>query len=78
MSNRSVGQAEGMRYQMDPLPQHYYSCASSRQSRGNGLVHCDECGHYFDRRMADRNVRLEMSPSVLSCPLRNRGERRTR
>ncbi|GFP95085.1 hypothetical protein PHJA_001652900 [Phtheirospermum japonicum] len=72
-SVRSVGRAEGVRYQMDPLPPHYYSSATLRQSRGNGLVHYDECGHYFDRRMADRNGSLATSPPVLSSPLRHGG-----
>ncbi|KAL3651525.1 hypothetical protein CASFOL_004527 [Castilleja foliolosa] len=74
-SVRSVGRVEGVRYQMDPLPSHYYSSATLRQSRGNGLSQYDECGHYFDRRVMDRNVHVSLatSPPVLSSPLRHRG-----
>ncbi|KAK4424428.1 hypothetical protein Salat_1636200 [Sesamum alatum] len=50
-SVRSVGRAEGIRYQMDPSPPHYYSI--SRQNRGNGFWF-DECNHFSDRRMIDR------------------------
>ncbi|CAA0833595.1 Octicosapeptide/Phox/Bem1p family protein [Striga hermonthica] len=70
ISVRSVGRAEGVRYQVDPLPMQYYSPgASSRQSRGNGLLQCDEWGHFIDRRMiADRNASLATSP-VSASPL---------
>ncbi|CAA0814074.1 Octicosapeptide/Phox/Bem1p family protein [Striga hermonthica] len=70
ISVRSVGRAEGVRYQVEPLPVQYYSpTAASRQNRGNGLLQCDEWGHVMDRRtMADRNVSLATS-LVSASPL---------
>ncbi|KAK6121352.1 hypothetical protein DH2020_044924 [Rehmannia glutinosa] len=40
----------------------------TRQNRGNGYMHYDECSHFFDRRMADRTGSLATSP-VSSSPL---------
>ncbi|KAI3448357.1 hypothetical protein Pfo_005022 [Paulownia fortunei] len=69
ISVRSVGRAEGTRYQVDPAPPYYYS--TSRQNRGNGCctkcMHYDDCSHFLDRRMTDRTVSLAMSP-VSSSP----------
>ncbi|GER25328.1 octicosapeptide/Phox/Bem1p family protein [Striga asiatica] len=73
ISVRSVGRAEGVRYQVEALPvQCYYSptaAAVSRQNRGNGLLQCDEWGNVVDRRMmADRNVSL-VNSLVSASPL---------
>ncbi|KAL6513197.1 hypothetical protein OROGR_020683 [Orobanche gracilis] len=71
ISVRSVGRADGVRYQLDPLPHHYST--TCRQSRGNGFVQYDECGHFFDRRMTDRNGSLVTSP-VSASPLGQGGK----
>lgn len=71
ISVRSVGRAEGVRYQMDPATHYFYP--ASRQSRGSGIctkcVHTDDCGHCLDRRMIDRHGNLAMH-SVPSSPSR--------
>ncbi|KAK6121148.1 hypothetical protein DH2020_045069 [Rehmannia glutinosa] len=72
ISVRSVGRADGIRYQVDPAPPHYYS-TFSRQNRGNGYMHYDECSHFFDRRMTDRTGSLATSP-VSSSPLGHGGK----
>ncbi|KAL3538500.1 hypothetical protein ACH5RR_001866 [Cinchona calisaya] len=66
-SVRSVGRAEGVRYQMDHVPVYYQS--APRQTRGSGCcskcMHFDEYTHGFDRRM-DSGSSLSPSPIPLS------------
>ncbi|KAG8364052.1 hypothetical protein BUALT_Bualt19G0086000 [Buddleja alternifolia] len=63
-SVRSVGRAEGVRYQVDPAPHYYYV---PRQNRGSGCMHYDESGRCSGRRMVDRTGSLAMN-SVPSSP----------
>lgn len=64
ISVRSVGRADGIRYQVDPGPQHNYA---SRQNRGcSKCMHNDDCIHFSDRRITDRTGSLTMSPVSLS------------
>ncbi|KAL7082338.1 hypothetical protein ACP275_14G092900 [Erythranthe tilingii] len=71
MSVRSVGRADGGRYQMDlpPQQQYYYSNNNytRQQNRGNGCcnkcMHYEDLGHYPDRRMTGR-----LSPASSSSP----------
>ncbi|KAK4438372.1 hypothetical protein Salat_0171500 [Sesamum alatum] len=65
ISVRSVGRADGIRYQVDPGPQHIYGC---RQNRGcTKCMHNDDCIHFSDRRIADRTGCSTVSP-VPSSP----------
>ncbi|PIN07567.1 hypothetical protein CDL12_19865 [Handroanthus impetiginosus] len=68
MTVKSVGWAEGLRYQMDHSPPHYYM---SRQNRGNGCcaksMHYEDCSHFSDRRMMERTGSVGMRP-VCSSP----------
>ncbi|CAI9101538.1 OLC1v1038887C1 [Oldenlandia corymbosa var. corymbosa] len=68
ISVRSVGRAEGARYQMDYVPSQYQS-GGLRHSRGSGCcskcMHSDDYGPSSDRR-ADRGSSLSPSPVTLS------------
>ncbi|KAL7125032.1 hypothetical protein ABFS83_14G088000 [Erythranthe nasuta] len=71
MSVRSVGRADGGRYQMDlpPQQQYYYNSNNytRQQNRGNGCcnkcMHYEDLGHYPERRMTGRQ-----SPASSSSP----------
>ncbi|KAL3814533.1 hypothetical protein ACJIZ3_015801 [Penstemon smallii] len=57
-SVRSVGRAEGVRYQVDPATHYYYPASR----------HYEDCSHCLDRRMIERTGGLAISP-VPSSPL---------
>ncbi|KAL2513883.1 uncharacterized protein Fot_27854 [Forsythia ovata] len=67
-SVRSIGRAEGVRYETDHAPQFYYS--SSRQNRGSECctkcMHYEECSPGSDRRIMDRTGSIATSPVFLS------------
>lgn len=69
VSVRSIGRAEGVRYQTDHVPQYYYY-SGSRQRRGSGCCskckHYEECNSCSDRRIMDRRGSPAMSPLFLS------------
>ncbi|KAL0335286.1 UNVERIFIED_CONTAM: hypothetical protein Sradi_4740500 [Sesamum radiatum] len=66
ISVRSVGRADGIRYQVDPGPQYNYA---SRQIRGCAkcMHNDDDCIHISDRRIGDKTGSFTTSP-VPSSP----------
>ncbi|KAI3445576.1 hypothetical protein Pfo_002241 [Paulownia fortunei] len=75
ISVRSVGRADGIRYQVDPAPQYYYY--AYRQNRGSGCctkcMRYDDCSLFSDRGIIDRTWSLAMT-SVSSSPHCGQGE----
>ncbi|KAK6157038.1 hypothetical protein DH2020_011286 [Rehmannia glutinosa] len=75
VSVRSVGRADGLRYNVDHVvPQYYYY--GHRQNQGGGgcctkCMHYDDCGHFSDRRINDRTWAMS---SVPSSPRYGQGE----
>ncbi|XP_051146975.1 uncharacterized protein LOC127262367 [Andrographis paniculata] len=57
---RSVGRAEGLKYQVDPVPPHHYY--AFRQSRGNGVY--TKCTPYDDFTERRRPRSLAGSPNL--------------